>query len=178
MADARRVVFRFANAADTNAVATLHADSWQRHYRGIYSDAYLDNEVFADRWDEWTRRLAEPDPHARTIVAEEDAVPVGFVHVIFDDDERWGSLIDNLHVTFDRKRSGIGRQLMARAAASAHEHATVPGVFLWVLEENTAAQSFYAACGGTCVERQAEEAPGGGTIIGLRYVWPDASQLL
>jgi hypothetical protein len=25
----------------------------------------------------------------------------GFVHVVFDEDDRWGSLIDNLHVAHD-----------------------------------------------------------------------------
>jgi hypothetical protein len=27
----------------------LHADSWRRHYRGAYADAFLDGDVLADR---------------------------------------------------------------------------------------------------------------------------------
>jgi GNAT superfamily N-acetyltransferase len=37
--------FRAAGPGDANAIAGLHADSWQRHYRGAFSDAFLDNDV-------------------------------------------------------------------------------------------------------------------------------------
>jgi hypothetical protein len=42
-------------------------------------------------------------------VAEGGSGLLGFVHVVFDDDARWGSLVDNLHVTDARRRSGLGR---------------------------------------------------------------------
>ena len=32
---------------------------------------------------------------------------VGFVHMILDEDPRWGALLDNLHVTHRLKRHGI-----------------------------------------------------------------------
>jgi hypothetical protein len=32
---------RTATSADAVAVAALHADSWRRHYRGVYRDEYL-----------------------------------------------------------------------------------------------------------------------------------------
>jgi GNAT superfamily N-acetyltransferase len=35
--------FRVACPGDAQAIAGLHADSWQRHYRGAFSDAFLDN---------------------------------------------------------------------------------------------------------------------------------------
>ena len=37
--------FRFGDRRDANAIAALHADSWRRHYRGAYSDAFLDGDV-------------------------------------------------------------------------------------------------------------------------------------
>ena len=37
--------FRSAEAGDAAAVAGLHADSWRRHYRGAFSDAFLDGDV-------------------------------------------------------------------------------------------------------------------------------------
>jgi hypothetical protein len=53
------------------------------------------------------------------------------------------------------------------------------GLYLWVLEQNTTAQSFYNARGGTAVERAVRGPfPGGGTAPGLRYTWPDPSNLL
>lgn len=49
--------FRLAAATDAAAIADLHAQSWRRHYRGAYSDAFLDGDVAADRLAAWTERL-------------------------------------------------------------------------------------------------------------------------
>ena len=32
----------------------LHADSWRRHYRGAFSDAFLDGDVAGYLLAEWT----------------------------------------------------------------------------------------------------------------------------
>jgi hypothetical protein len=62
--------FRTAEQGDAQAIAALHTDSWQRHYRIAYSDAFLDDEAPGFLLDLWTRRLAAPDPRNRTILAE------------------------------------------------------------------------------------------------------------
>ncbi|MDG4789327.1 hypothetical protein O7626_25955 [Micromonospora sp. WMMD1102] len=64
------VTFRAAVAGDAEGVAALHADSWRRHYRGAYTDAFLDGDVFADRLAVWSARLADPAPQAVTVLAE------------------------------------------------------------------------------------------------------------
>jgi hypothetical protein len=57
-------------------------------------------------------------------------------------------------------------------------------LYLWVLEQNTAAQAFYEAKGGRCVERGLAPPPGGDPdrLVGaprrLRYIWPDPGDLL
>jgi hypothetical protein len=56
-------------------------------------------------------------------------------------------------------------------------------MYLWVLEQNTAAQQFYRVLGGTCVEKAMVSAPGGvpGRLNGspkeFRFAWPDSSLL-
>ena len=87
-----------------------------------------------------------------TVAAEDDTRLVGFVHVVFDDDDRWGSLIGNLHITQDRRRTGIGTALLTVPAEAAAERATDKSTHLWVLEQNPAAQQLYRAFGGTCIE--------------------------
>ena len=52
--------FRVAGRGDAHAIAGLHADSWQRHYRGAYSDAFLDHDVAGYLLPLWTERLASP----------------------------------------------------------------------------------------------------------------------
>jgi ribosomal protein S18 acetylase RimI-like enzyme len=178
------VSFRAAGAADAGSVAALHADSWRRFYRGAYADAFLDGDVLADRLAVWSGRLATPGPDSVTILAEADGEIAGFVHLVLDDDERWGSLVDNLHVSHARQRHGLGSALMARAAQAVVDRCTTGSMYLWVLEQNTAAQAFYAAHGGRSAERALVESPGGvpGRLNGcpamLRYVWPDVRDLL
>jgi len=173
---------RAAGPDDAERVALLHADSWRLHYRGAYSDLFLDGDVVADRRSVWSSRLSAP-AHSMTVLAEDDAGPAGFVHVVFDDDDRWGSLVDNLHVAHDRQRTGIGAALLARTARAVAERAAAPSVYLWVLEQNTGAQDFYRALGGACVEKTAVPPPGGvrdrlnGSPLKLRFAWPDASAL-
>jgi GNAT superfamily N-acetyltransferase len=164
-------------------VARLHADSWRRHYRGVYSDAFLDGDVHTDRLAVWSERLCKGDGVGETILAEDDGSPVGFIHVVFDQDPRWGSLVDNLHVAFRLQRRGLGASLMKRAATDVIERSPSSGLYLWVLEQNTSAQAFYEARGGREVEREAVTAPGGvpGRLDGapqkLRYVWSDPAVL-
>jgi GNAT superfamily N-acetyltransferase len=176
------VRFRHARADDAERVAALHAASWRRHYRGAYADSFLDADVRADRRAVWSVRLAGP-AGSITVLAEDGGGLAGFVHVIFDDDAEWGSLIDNLHVARGRQRTGIGTALLARVAPDILEHAASRGAYLWVLEQNTAAQQFYRARGGAYVERAPVPPPGGvpsrltGFPFGLRFASPDASVL-
>ena len=174
--------FRLARPADAVAVARLHADSWRRHYRGAYADAFLNGDVDGDRLAIWTERLREPDPRSRTILAETGEGLVGFAHTIFEDDPRWGALLDNLHVVARDKRRGIGSRLLALTAEAVLERRT--GLYLWVLEQNLDARAFYEARRGRCVERVPVLPPGGvasrlkGSPIGLRYAWPNAALAL
>ncbi|HUN32125.1 MAG TPA: GNAT family N-acetyltransferase [Trebonia sp.] len=156
----------------------------RRHYRGALSDAFLDGGVDEFLRAKWTSRLASPDPAARTIVAESDGVVAGFAHVLLGEDPTWGCLLDNLHVSYELKRSGIGTRLMAEVAQAVLDWSPSSGLYLWVLEQNLGAQAFYTARGGTCVERAADEPPNGdpavlsGTVMVLRFAWPDPSRLL
>jgi ribosomal protein S18 acetylase RimI-like enzyme len=172
------VEYRPAIAADADAIADLHAQSWRLHYRGAYTDDFLDGEVFVDRRSVWNERLSDPHPDASTVVALTTPVIAGFVHTIFHKDPVWGALLDNLHVRADMLRHGIGRRLMSEAARSVIADDPSSGLYLWVLEQNVAAQSFYRAQGGMDVERvSAGPFPGGGRAWSHRYAWADTSVL-
>ncbi len=176
--------FRGAEAADAERIAALHADSWRRHYRGAYSDAFLDGDVATDRMALWTDRLRVAESGTSTILAEHDRALVGFAHVIFDQDDTWGALLDNLHVSRGYKRRGIGSRLLALTARAVIDRSPTARLHLWVLEQNVDARAFYEASGGSCVGRAAVPAPGGvpsrlnGSPAGLRYAWREPSALL
>src|ERR1700739_2114011 len=181
--------FRMAEQDDAQAVAALHADSWQRHYRGAYTDAFLDDEDPGYLLELWTSRLESPDPSARTILADLDQAGdgsrlVGMAHTILGNDPAWGALLDNLHVVYGLKRQGVGTRLMSLTAKAVLAAKPESALYLWVLEQNVNAQAFYNARGGTCVERRDVPAPGGkaARLDGMpgcfRYAWPDPSKLV
>ena len=163
---------------DADAIAALHADSWRRNYRGSYSDEFLDGDVFSNRRTVWTERLTPLRPDTCTIVVEADGELIGFAHSVFDSDPTWGALLDNLHVTHQRKRSGIG------AAAHGHDRpgharattraASVP---LGVGAQHGRA-GVLRGRGGEPVGRELRTSPAGDRIVALRYAWADPSVLL
>jgi ribosomal protein S18 acetylase RimI-like enzyme len=166
------IQYREAEAADAEPIAALHADSWRRHYRGALADSFLDGDVVADRLAVWTSRLRQPSPGSATVVAVDSGSLVGFAHVIFDDDPTWGALLDNLHVAVGQQRRGIGARLLELSAGYVRG-----GMYLWVLEQNVSAQSFYKACKGEWVETDLMPPPEGvpGRLHGsprrMRFVW-------
>jgi ribosomal protein S18 acetylase RimI-like enzyme len=184
VAEGGDVRYRSATRADADAVANIHADSWRRHYRGAYADAYLDGDVLADRLQVWQGRLADVRDDELTIVAEHAGSLLGFVHTILGADPTWGALVDNLHVTTGFQRRGIGTALLEEAAAGVLDRTAASSLYLWVLSQNEDARAFYESKGGTCVERGWVEAPAAnpsridGAPVKLRYVWPDPRVLI
>lgn len=172
-------MFRRADSEDATQVAGLHADSWRRHYRGAYADEFLDSDVLADRLSVWAGRLDETSGQALTVVSEVDGDVIGFVHVILDADPTWGALVDNLHVRHDHQGQGIGRRLMAEAAAFVAVERPESALHLWVLEQNEPAQRFYRRMNGRQVEAARVPPVGGisgrldGTPVRLRFVWAE-----
>src|SRR5262245_22570411 len=97
---------------DAEALARLHVDSWRSAYRGILPDAFLDGPLEADRLRLWRQRAAlPPDQRPLVLTARMDAALVGFACVFPGADDRWGALLDNLHVSPESRGQGIGARL-------------------------------------------------------------------
>lgn len=174
------VVFRDATAVDTAGIAKLHADSWRLHYRGAFTDEYLDGEIFEEREAVWRERLSAPARNQYVVVAEDAGELVGFACAYGADDERWGTLLDNVHVRADRQSSGLGARLISYVAKwSAANHPRC-GLYLWVLGQNVRAQSFYTRLGGRDVAVVMwVPSPGGRDAVPLhRYAWASADDVV
>lgn len=189
------VTIRFATAADAPDIARIHTESWRRHYRRMYSDRYLDGDLYADRLAAWTDRVSR-DPRSHfTLVAEGSVVPseakdpparraLGFAHVALDADPRWGALVDNLHVSHAAQRSGTGSRLLDRVAQLVLERRPGSGIYLWVLELNEAGRAFYVSRGGILRDIELASPPGKdprnlhGHPRRIRVAWPDPRALL
>lgn len=170
--------YREATFEDHDAIARLHARSWQQHYRGILYDTYLDQEVEADRRAVWHERFQHPQPTQHMIVATEDHVVGGFACTYARHDPQWGALLDNLHVTPAWQGRGVGRALMQASARWVQEQEAHEGLHLWVYEANTAARAFYERVGGEQQEQTMVDNPGGGQASVFRYAWTDLTALI
>lgn len=163
--------FRIANKIDAPAIAALHAESWQKHYRNVLSEKYLNGPILQERLEVWTKRLNHPKAEQYILIAEENNKLLGFACFYFKEDPKWGTLLDNLHVTFEKKGQGIGRQLWSKGLQwSFEKEANVP-VHLWVFEMNTVAIAAYESWGGQCVEKAIHHNPDRTSAQALRYVW-------
>jgi ribosomal protein S18 acetylase RimI-like enzyme len=170
--DTTPLVYREAHAGDAEAIARLHAASWRSAYRDALSAAFLDGDVVANRLTVWADRFAAPQRSRLVLVAADAGRLAGFVCVSGADDATWGSLIDNLHVAPDAKRSGIGTQLMRRAAAWLGERYPESSVYLWVIASNLSARRFYESLGGAVVETTLRRFPDDSMLPACRYAWP------
>jgi len=168
---------RSATSSDADAIASLHARSWRENYRGAFLDAFLDGDLPGERLAVWRARLERPADNQLVEVAIDGAQLAGFVCVYGAHDPRWGSLIDNLHVARECKRSGIGSALLARAADWLAAHHTDTPVYLLVLESNTPARSFYARLGGHDEGASTMESHGGARVRSCRYTWTRPQRL-
>ena len=171
------IEYREARREDAEAVALLHVRSWRESYRGSFSDAFLDEEQPGERLRVWHERLGDPPPNQLVQLAVDDGTLAGFVCVYGDEDPKWGSFVDNLHVARAAKRSGIGTSLMRQAGAWLRQRGSNLGVYLWVLEANAPARRFYERIGAHDAGATTMEGHGGATVRSRRYVWSDARAL-
>ena len=169
--------FRAAEKDDAERIAGLHADSWRRTYRGMMLDEFLDGPVLANRLDEWDRRLSNTPVDRWVCLAMDGSRLVGFICIFGNKDPVWGSCIDNLHVSPDCHRRGIGAVLMGHAAKWLGDAYPGLGVYLWVMSANEQARRFYERLGAKNAGITIKPDPGGGNAPNCRYVWQDPSVL-
>ena len=172
------VSYRSATEKDIEGIASLHARSWQEHYRGALSDDFLDEHALSDRKLVWSERLQNSDPGQKVIVALSDGIIEGFVCVFLEHSQSYGTLLDNLHVASKLKGHGIGTQLMLMAAEAISERLPDSGMYLWVLDQNHDAIRFYENLGGTKIETVKEMDIGDRPVVKSRYYWKTVASLI
>lgn len=142
------MTLRRALAADAEAVARIHVESWNVAYRGIMPDDVIAKTDLAYRTKFWAERIA--DPEWPVFVIEADGVSVAFCQMIPSQDEgddasRVGH-ITSLHVLPQLRGQGFGRALMDHVLGEFQRRGFTT-VTLWVLEQNWSARRFYEKYG-------------------------------
>lgn len=172
MTDTLILQYKLADDRDAEAIARLHALSWQRHYRGIYPDEYLDHEVLPERLKIWQKRFDTPDDRRFIIKAiDQREKIIGFACTFLDEDPVYGALIDNLHVLKEYQNQGIGKKLLRLSAEWVMQHREESTIYLFVLDQNSAAKAFYNKLGAQISETFLHQNPAGKCDPVVRCSW-------
>jgi GNAT superfamily N-acetyltransferase len=146
--DVARATVRLGTAADAEAIAVVHVDSWRAAYRGIVPDTILDRLSVERRAAGW-RDTIEPPGEECVWVVERDGRLIGFAATgpARDDDIAAGSgEVAAIYLDPGAWSAGVGRQVFAAAVDDLRLRGFGPLV-LWVLTANSRARRFYEAAG-------------------------------
>lgn len=138
---------RLARPEDALAVAGVHVRAWQRAYRGLIDQEFLDGLRPEDRAA--TYAFGSADPAApETILAEDRGEVVGFATAgpSRDADSRGLGELYALYVDPARWGRGVGRLLLCEARQRLRARGFEEAI-LWVLVGNEGADRFYRADG-------------------------------
>jgi GNAT superfamily N-acetyltransferase len=169
---------RRATRADASQIADVHVASWRDAYRTVLDPAFLAGPIEMDRLEAWTARLGNQQEHEQIMIAADAEVVVGFICVVGDQGEKWGQLVENLHVRPHYRGRGVGAILLKSAASWVARRYPSSGLYLWVFEANVRARNFYERLGARTVEEGVSKIPSAHGAAILRLHWPSAEGLL
>ncbi|MEU6243838.1 GNAT family N-acetyltransferase [Streptomyces sp. NPDC047024] len=153
---------------DCHRVSEIRVHGWQRAYRDIVSDAYLDKLSVEE--DAELRRARFGRGEGVNLVAERDGEVLGWAAY---GPGREGEVPDGngelyaLYVDPEHLGGGIGRALLTEVADRC---AAYPRVYLWVLTGNTRARRFYERAGFRPDGTEQSFEAGGAQVFEVRYV--------
>jgi GNAT superfamily N-acetyltransferase len=143
----KAAVVRLAIMDDANEIAKIHILSWQAAYHGLIPDNYLDGMSLESRKKAWEKRIEEGRPPL-LLVTEERVI--GFLHFSSTRDEDKNPTevaeVNAMYLSPLEWRQGFGSLLLDSALSEIRKLGFLE-VTLWVMEENTHAQKFYAKMG-------------------------------
>ena len=140
---------RTARPSDAAAMGALVVRAWQRAYRGLMPDDYLDDLRAEDRADQWTRVItSELHPPGAVFAADDDGRVVGFIAVGGETDvaDATRGEVYAINVDPDRWGHGVGRALLAAGCGHLRAVGFATAV-LWVHRDNARACRFFRAAG-------------------------------
>jgi len=164
------ITYGIGDRQDLVSIANLHALNWEKFYRGILTDEYLDNEVYDERLKIWKERFETENPKMMIITAKAGTTLVGFACHFIDYNPTYGHYLDNLHVHPNYRGKGIGKELLEKSIHHCQQFGT-PKYYLWVFEHNDQAIEFYQRINGKEVLKDTVDTPDGKSAAVFMYAW-------
>ena len=135
------LIIRKAEKEDVRQIAEILVEDWQKAYRGIMEDAFLDSMNAEQRYDIEVRR------YDKYIVSADGSEILGYAWLEDSDEEPADCEVIALYVRYARRNNGIGKLLMQYA----FDHFRKAGrkqMIVWCLKENHDSRRFYEKAGG------------------------------
>lgn len=162
---------RPATAADAEAIARVHVDSWRASYKDFLPADFLANLSIERRAEQWRNALTVKAAANFIFVAEDTKTDVvGFVASGPERESKLGysGEIYAIYLLQTNQGAGLGRELFQTAVSDLKQRGFL-SLHLWVLAENPS-RGFYERMGGLAVAEKKIEI-GGVELNEVAYAW-------
>ncbi|WP_352399822.1 GNAT family N-acetyltransferase [Anaerotignum sp.] len=159
-----------ATIKDATAISYIHAASWKVAYQALLPQAYLDQLPY-DFWVEaFTNWISTGQMTAKLIYDQQ--TPVGCIAYCKSRDAalaNWGEIV-SIYLLPQYLGTGLGKKLMHFALTDLKKQG-FSNIYLWVLENNRRAISFYEKSGFIRTDDKIKMDVGGKEITDIRYIY-------
>ena len=135
------ITVRNAKQEDVRQISEIIVEDWQKAYRGIIDDAFLDSLNIDERYER------EAGRYQVYVVAADGNEILGCAWLQVTEDATADCEIVALYVRYAYRKNGIGKRLLLYAVSHFREIGK-KRMILWCLKENCEARSFYERTGG------------------------------
>lgn len=159
------IVIENVTAETAYNASCIYALSWKYAYKGIVPQKYLDDI----RLDSWVNRLN--NPYYENYIMNDNGIYVAASSISLPRDKDmygWGE-IDSIYVHPNYYRKKYGKLLFEFVTSQLKEQA-FENIYLWTLEDNKNARSFYDAMGLLPSGDKKTVNIGGKNLDEIRYV--------
>ena len=135
------IIIRHPEKEDVRQIAEILVEDWQKAYRGIMDDAFLDSMNVDQRYEIEVKR------YEKYIVAADGNEIQGYAWLEATDEEPADCEVIALYVRYAKRGNGIGKLLMQYAVDHFRETGKKK-MIVWCLKENHESRKFYEKVGG------------------------------
>jgi L-amino acid N-acyltransferase YncA len=168
---------RRATEADLDAIAHVLVDTWRTTFRGLLSDAFLDDMSYEHQRMRHLRTMARDKTAYFVATDSRTSDIVGFVNggPNRHGEYRYAGELYAIYISRAHQGRGIGKKLFC-ALADRLLQLGLPSIIVWMLAQNPY-RGFYEAVGG----REVATRPitlGPETVEEIAYAWDDLASTL
>ena len=136
------IVIRNAEKEDVRQISEILVEDWQKAYRGIMDDDFLDAMNADQRYEIEVKR------YQKYVVAANGDEVLGYAWLEMAGDGGADCEIIALYVRYSKRNNGIGK-LLFQYAMKYFTESGKKKMIIWCLKENKEARRFYEKAGGT-----------------------------